>query len=147
MQFLTPIQFCYDTICARVLVPWTPEFEELGDHKGVAILSKTSGEFKQGLYVRVAGFWILALNYEDLCTILSDNSAMTLTLGLTSTTPIPGTSTAYRNGYKVPNATDISPGPNVVWLVAAAPNSGGGGTGTVELTDLFGNNLGNFVVA
>lgn len=146
MQFLTPIQFCYDSICSKVLVPWATEFEELGEHAGLAILSQPSGEFKQGMYVKVAGFWNLVFNYEDLCSIISDNSAMTVTVGLTNPTPIPGTATAYRNGFKVPGLTEITPGPNVVWGVASAPNSGSG-SGTVELTDMFGTSIGDFVVA
>lgn len=146
MQFLTPVDLCYDTLCSRILVPWVPEFEELGENnKGIAILSKVSGEFKQGMYLKQNGFWVLALNYEDLCTILSDNSAMEVVVSLSSPTAIPATSKAYRNGYHVPGITEILPFPNVIWVVAAAPNSGSG-TGTQELTDMFGTSLGNFVV-
>jgi uncharacterized cupin superfamily protein len=146
MQFLSPIQFCYDSICSRVLVPWTSEFEELGDHAGLAVLSQPSGEFKQGMYVKIAGFWGLVLNYEDLCSILSDNSAITVTVGLSSPVTIPGTATAYRNGYKVPGLTELTPGPNIIWAVASAPNSGSG-SGTIPLTDMFGTHIGDFVVA
>ena len=144
--FLTPIQFCYDSSCYQTLVPWVQEFEELGEHAGLAILRAVSGEFKQGMYVKLGGYWNLVFNYEDLCLNLANDSAMSVTVNLSAPVTVPGTSTVYRNGFKVPGLTELTPMPNVVWGVAAAPNSGGG-TGTVALTDMFGTALGTFVVA
>jgi len=144
-KFFTPVQFCYDTVCSEVLVPWVLEFEELiSRDTNVAILKADSGEFKPGLYVRLSGYWQLALNYQDLCTLISKGATFQIVVGVTTDIAVPGTSYVFRNGFLVPGATALTSG-NMVWTVT---NTVGAGANTiVQLTDLFGTPIGNFLVA
>lgn len=142
--FLTPVQFCYDALCSRILVPWVTEFEELANKdQDVAILRTRSGEFKQGLYVRQQGFWVLALNYSDLCTSLNDNVSLKIVVVAASTQQFPN-SKIYRNGYLVPGSTQITASNTIVWVVGTLTGNSGGGI--VTLTDMFNVPIGNFLV-
>jgi hypothetical protein len=145
-QFFTPAKFCYDLSCQSILVPWVSEFEDLINRdQDTAILLRQSGEFKPGLYVRQNGFWPLALNFEDLCTLLSESASLKIIVNLTSNQTFASTVKLYRNGYYA-NTQTATPGPNFIWVVAT-PISGGGTGSTITLTDLFGNPIGNFLVA
>lgn len=145
-KFYTPITFCWDQICQPTLVPWITEFEELTSRdQDIAILLQPSGEFRQGMYVRVNGFWTLVLNYNDLCTLAAQASSYKIIVNLAAPQVFPTSAKLYRNGYFV--ATDTAaPGPNVIWLIAV-PGTGAGGSGaTVTLTDMFGTPIGEFLV-
>lgn len=143
-QFLTPIKLCYNAACSDVAVPWVTQFEEISDKNiVVAILSKTSGKFAQGLYTRIGGYWHLALNYDDLCSLISTGIQIRLVIDVASTQNYPAGTKIYRNSFFLPGVETISAGLNVVWVAGIVPASGGG---VVELTDLFGIPLGNFVV-
>ena len=148
-KFFTPITFCYDTNCTEVLVPWVQEFEEvINKDANIAILDRQSGEFKRGVYVRQAGFWALALNYEDLCLYIARNSSFKVIQGITAPAVVPADSTVFRNGY-LANVTTMDPSPKVLWTLAF-PGATGGGTpgGTVlPVTDMFGTPVANFIVA
>ncbi len=149
-KYFTSIQLCYNAVCTRELVPWTHEFEELDKDASTAILHQDSGSFKQGLYVRKNGYWTLALNYEDLCTAISESAQLKLVAETSISQSFPDSPTLYRNGYKVAGAT-ITPGVNLVWVVSYPP-SGGSGSGpapgsTITLTDMFGVPIGDFLVA
>lgn len=146
-QFLTPAKFCYDLACQSTLVPWVTEFEELLERdQDTAILIRQSGEFKPGMYVRQNGYWLLALNYEDLCTKLSESATFQIIVNLVADQTFAPTATLYRNGYHV-NTQTATPGPNIIWVVTVSGAGGGGSGTTIELTDLFGTSIGQFLVA
>lgn len=142
-KFFTPVQFCYDTVCSEILVPWTYEFEELPKDVNVTILSCDSGEFKPGLYVRLDGYWQLTINYEDLCTLIAKGASFQVTVGVTADIPVPGTSLVYRNGFLVTGATALTSG-SIVWAVANTV--GAGANSVLNVVDIFGVPVGNFLV-
>jgi hypothetical protein len=146
-QFFTPTKFCYDLACQSTLIPWVTEFEELLTRdQDVAILVAHSGEFNPGLYVRQTGYWRLALNYEDLCTKLAESASFQIIVNLVNAQTFAANATLYRNGHKV-NTQTATPGANLIWVVTVSPSGGGGSGTTLELTDMFGTSIGQFLVA
>jgi hypothetical protein len=145
-QFFTPAKFCYDLACQSTLVPWVTEFEELlSRDQDIAILLRQSGEFKPGMYVRQSGYWVLALNYEDLCTKLSESATFQIIVNLVAGQTFAAPAKLYRNGYPVSSQT-ATPGSNIIWVVTVSGSGGGGSGTTLELTDMFGTSIGQFLV-
>jgi hypothetical protein len=145
-QFFTPAKFCYDLACQSTLVPWVIEFEELlSRDQDAAILIRQSGEFKPGMYVRQNGYWLMALNYEDLCTKLSEAATFQIIVNLVADQTFGPSAKLFRNGYPA-NTQTATPGPNIIWVVTVSPTGTPSGT-TLELTDMFGTSIGQFLVA
>ncbi len=149
-KFFTPVIHCYDEHCQEIAVAWIPEFEELCDKDtDIAILSRKSGEFKPGMYIRQDGIWWLALNYESLCFAIAKKQQLTVIRGLNLVKPVPAGHDAYRNGYKISTAS-MEPGVLLVWTLVNTVNSGGGGStgsGTLDLTDMFGTPIATVITA
>ncbi len=150
-KFFTPVIHCYDDHCHEIAVAWVPEFEELCDKDvDIAILSRRSGEFKPGMYIRQDGIWWLALNYEALCFAIAKKHQLTVIRGLNTVTPVAPGVNAFRNGFQVKNATQLEPGIMFVWVLEDTRGTSGGGTGgsgVLDFTDMFGTPIATLITA
>ncbi len=120
-KFFTSIQLCYNTDCRKVSVPWTHEFEELSDDVSASVLYEVSGNFQPGLYIKKNGYWLIAIWYEDFCTLITEGFQLKVIIDNGALQTFSSTSILYRGGYKLAGTT-ISAGTMVSCV--ATPTSG-----------------------
>lgn len=115
-------QMCYDTHCRDIEIPWVSDFDLTQNRKlaDIAILSNRFGRMAPGLYVRPdLKTWRLALNYEDVCSLLLTANSVKVIVQATAASAGPVTTVnprVFRNTSVVPSNT-ITASRFDVWVV------------------------------
>jgi hypothetical protein len=102
------------------MVPWFDQLSDSDILPEVMILCTPDGNYEPGMYVQWGGHYLLAMPYEELCTLIGRSYQLQVVVAPSGPQTFQDNSLLYRNGFPIAGVT-ISAGVNQIWTIAYDP--------------------------